>query len=160
MRNFRRCCTRAGWVAFAAALPAVAGADICSVPSVNYPTIGAAVRAVACTTVTISAGTFPENVEIARDLAVQGAGSAATFVQGRFVVSGAGVDVTLNALQVDGTTAGVAGCGSEILAVSGGAILTSGSDLRVLQAAGGGACRLFVDGFESGGTLAWSAQVP
>jgi hypothetical protein len=48
-----------------------------------------------------------------------------------------------------------------MLKASGGATVTSGADLRVLNsAAGGAACRLFADGFESAGTLAWSARVP
>lgn len=147
--------------ALAGALVAPASADVCSVPSASYPTLGAAVRTAACTSVTVATGSFPENVAIARDLAIQGAGSAATLLQGHFFVSGAGSDVTLNGLLVDGTAAGVAGCWPEILKASGGATLTSGADVKVLQTAvGGTACRLFADGFESGGTLAWSLRVP
>lgn len=149
------------FAALAAGLAAPAFADPCNVPSASHPTLGAAARDGACTSVTVAAGSFPENVAIARDLAVQGAGSAATLLQGYFFVSGAGNDVTLNGLLVDGTAAGVAGCWSEILAAEGGATLTSGADLKVLQTAvGGAACRLFADGFESGGLLAWSAHAP
>jgi hypothetical protein len=133
----------------------------CAVPSTSYPTIGAAVRDGACTLVQVAAGSFPENVVITRDLAVAGAGSAASSLHGTFTISGAGNDVTLNSLLVDGTASGVAGCWSEMLKATGGATITSGSDVKVLQtAAGGTTCRLFADGFESGGALAWSARVP
>ena len=132
----------------------------CAVPSALYPTLGAAVRDGACTLVQLAAGSFPENVVIARDLAVAGAGSAASSLHGNLTVTGAGNDVTLDALRVDGTAAGVAGCWPEILKASGGATITAGTELRVLNTATGGtACRLFADGFESGGTLAWSLRV-
>ena len=143
-------------------LAATAGhAATCNVPTASYPTLGAAARDGTCTLVALAAGSFLENVALARDLAVQGAGSAATFVQGSFVVTGAGNDVTLDALLLDGTAAGVAGCWSELLTATGGATISSGADLRVLNTATGGtACRLFADGFESGGTLAWSLRLP
>ena len=149
-------------VLMAAAFTAAAAAGIvCNVPSTSYPTLGAAARDGTCTLVALAAGSFPENVALTRDLAVAGAGSAATFVQGSLVVSGAGNDVTLDALLVDGTAAGVAGCWSEVLTAIGGATISSGADLRVLNTATGGtACRLFADGFESGGTLAWSLRLP
>mgnify|MGYP000927498858 CR=1 FL=1 len=94
--------------ALAGALAATAGADVCKVPSASYPTLGAPVRAGSCTSVIVAAGSFPAHFTIARDLAVQGAGSAATLLQVYFFVSGAGNDVTLNGLLVDGTAAGVA----------------------------------------------------
>lgn len=50
---------------------------------------------------------------------------------------------------------------SEALSVLSGATLASGADVKVLQTGvGGTACRLFADGFESGGILAWSLHVP
>jgi hypothetical protein len=140
----------------AAAAPGI----VCNVPSPSYPTLGAAARDAGCTTLQVAAGAFAENVALVRDLVIQGAGSAATTVQGQVFVSGAGNDVTLSGLLLDGTAAGVAGCWPEILKASGGATVTSGADLRVLNTvAGGTACRLFADGFESGGTLAWSLRV-
>ena len=154
----------ARWRAVAATLALAAGpaaGATCSVPSTSHPTLGAATRDADCTLVQLAAGSFPENVTIARDLAVAGAGSAASFLQGQLAVSGAGNDVTLSGLLLDGTAAGVAGCWSEVLSSTGGATITSGADLRVLNtAAGGTACRLFADGFESGGTLAWSLRAP
>jgi len=138
-----------------------ATASSCSVPSASYPTLGAAVRDGGCTLVQVAAGTFPENVAIARDLAIQGAGSGASVVQGYLAVAGAGVEVALDALLVDGTAAEVAGCWGEVLRASAGATIASGADLRVVNtAAGGTVCRLFADGFESGGVLAWSASAP
>jgi hypothetical protein len=39
--------------------------------------------------------------------------------------------------------------------------VAKGPDVVVLQTtSGGGLCRIFADGFESGGVLAWSAQAP
>ena len=90
---------------------AAAHAATCNVPTTSYPTLGAAARDAGCTLVQLTAGGFPENVTLARDLAIAGAGSAATTLQGDFFVAGA-------------------------------------------------ACRLFADGFESGGLLAWSAHAP
>lgn len=157
----RRLLLRTALVLTLAPAVTAATAATCNVPSAAHPTVGAAVRDTACTLVQIAAGAFPENVAIARDLAVAGAGAASTFLEGYLVVSGAGVDVTLDALLVDGSAAGVAGCWGELLSASGGAHLVSGADVRVLQSGSGGAvCRLFVDGFESGGTRAWSASVP
>jgi hypothetical protein len=140
-------------------LATVAHAVPCAVPSASYPTIGAAVRDGACTLVQLAAGSFPENVVITRDLALAGAGAAATSLHGSFIVSGTGNEVILEALTVDGTAVGVAGCWREVLSATGGATIAAGADLRVLNtAAGGTACRLFADGFESGGTSAWSAK--
>lgn len=148
-------------LAFQLIAPAPATGATCNVPTSTHPTLAAAARDGACTLVQLADGAFPENVSLARDLAIQGAGSAATTLQGYFFVSGAGSDVTLNGLLVDGTAAGVAGCWSQVLGASGGATLTSGADVKVLQTAtGGAACRLFADAFESGGLLAWSAHAP
>lgn len=61
---------------------------------------------------------------------IAGTGSAASVIAGRLLVSGATSDVTLAGLRVDTT------------------------------ATGGPPCRLFADGFESSGTLAWSAAEP
>jgi hypothetical protein len=140
---------------------AAAPAATCSVPTSTHPTLGAAARDADCTLVQLAAGSFAENVWITRDVTLQGAGSAATTLQGYLSVTGAGNDVALSGLLLDGTAGGVAGCWSELLKASGGATITSGVDLRVLNTATGGeACRLFADGFESGGTLAWSVRVP
>ncbi len=135
---------------------------VCPVPSVGHPTIGAAVRDPVCTTVQLAAGTFAESVEVARDLVIAGAGSAASVVAGRLLVSGATSDVTLcgPARGHDrGRESPVAGRGRSRLVA--GAEVAAGPDVDVRHTATGGPpCRLFADGFESSGTLAWSAAVP
>lgn len=71
-------------------------------------------------------------------------GAVGQGLRGSFIASGSGNDVMLDPSLADG-----------------GATITSGADLRVLNSATGGtACRLFADGFESGGTFAWSVQIP
>lgn len=160
---------RRRWPALAAAcaiglllVPArAAWGAVCPVPSVGHPTIGAAVRDPVCTTVQLAAGTFAESVEVARDLAIAGVGSAVSAVAGHLLVSGATSDVTLSGLRVDTTGTGVAGCWPRALETVGGAEVAAGPDVDVRHTAvGDPPCRLFVDGFESSGTLAWSAAVP
>jgi hypothetical protein len=145
----------------AAALESAAQPATCNVPSASYPTIGAAVLASACTTVQIAAGTYAEDVRIARDLAVQGAGSATTVIAGLFQVTGASTDVTLASLRVDGTSPGVAGCWSALLVAQGGAQVVAAPDVDVRNAGGPGTgCRLLTSGFETGDLSAWSASQP
>jgi hypothetical protein len=147
--------------ALGAALAPPAGAATCAVPAPSHPTIGAALRDGNCTTIELAAGSYPENVTVERDVVVQGAGSSASVLQGYLAVTGATADVALVGLTIDGTAAGVAGCWREVLSVAGGAEVATGPDVVVLQTtAGGTACRLFADGFESGGVLAWSAHAP
>ena len=54
----------------------VAWGAICLVPTLTHPTITSALRDLGCDTVEVGAGTFPENLEIARDAVVQGQGPA------------------------------------------------------------------------------------
>ena len=90
-----------------------------------------------------------------------GAGAAATTLSGALRAAGTGVEVALSGLTVDGTTGGVAGCWPDLLDARAGARVVAGPDVTVLQTASpGGACRVFEDGFESGGTRAWSAAAP
>ena len=141
--------------------PAPLGAATCNVPSGGHPTIDSAVRDPVCTTAQLAAGSFAESVAIDRDFALVGAGAAASVVAGPVRVTGSGSDVTLSALRVDTTGTGVAGCWPRALEATAGAELAAGPDVEVLHTAtGSGPCRLFVDGFESGGTLAWSATLP
>ena len=142
------------WSQSAAAAP-------CTVPTIAHPTLGAAVRDVACTTIQLAAGTFAENVVVARDLAIEGAGSGLSIVAGPIEIVGAASDVTLAGLSLDGTAAGVAGCWPSLLRATGGARLEASDDVGVTNSGiSSGACRLFVDGFESAGMLAWSDRVP
>lgn len=138
-----------------------AAAATCNVPAPGHPTLGAAVRDVACTAIQLAAGTFPENLEVGRDLTIAGAGSATSTVAGALAVSGAGTDVILAGVAIDGTAAGVAGCWPSVLSATDGARVDSSSDVVVANSGiPNGACRLFADGFESGGTLAWSLRQP
>jgi len=133
----------------------------CPVPTTAHPTVGAAVRDGACTTVALASGTYGENVVIARDVAVSGAGSTTTVIEGRIRIVGAGVDVALASVAVDGTASLVAGCWSDAVTVSGGAHLVNGPDVVVSQTTAlAGACRIFVDDFESGGWNAWTSSAP
>jgi hypothetical protein len=160
----RRCrAFLAGTCALGSAL-VVAGAAwsaVCPVPSAGHPTIDSAVRDPICTTAQLAAGSFAESVAIDRDFALVGAGPAASVVAGPVRVTGSSSDVTISALRVDTTGTGVAGCWPRALEAVAGAELAAGPDVEVLHTAmGSGLCRLFTDGFESGGTLAWSATVP
>ncbi len=152
------------WIALAAlcaGAPPPAPAGTCDVPAASHPTVGAALRDASCTTIQLGAGSFPENVTVERDLVLQGAGAGTSFLEGYLLVTGATAEVTFAALTIDGTAPGVAGCWRELLSVSGGAEVAPGPDVVVLQTStGGAACRLFADGFESGGVLAWSGHVP
>lgn len=142
-------------------LPTALVGVTCNVPAVGYPTVGSAVRDVACTAIQLAAGTFEENVVVARDVTIAGAGTTATIIAGAVEVTGPATDVALSALAIDGTATGVAGCWQSLLAATGGARLQSNADLRVTNSGlATGACRLFADGFESAGMLAWSNQVP
>ncbi|MEZ4674249.1 MAG: hypothetical protein R2932_08415 [Caldilineaceae bacterium] len=55
---------------------------MCTVPSVNYSTIQAAVNDLNCTTIELAAGTYTEAVEIKRDLTLRGAGNEQTILDG------------------------------------------------------------------------------
>jgi hypothetical protein len=149
--------TIASW--FAAVLwSGTALAAVCLVPSGSHPTIQAAVDDPTCTEVVLAAQVFVESVTVDRSLQLRGARSAATTVEGRVVVEGATTQVQLGQMTVDAGAPSVAGCYGEALESSGGARV-SGSDLKVRNADGDG-CLLFRDGFESGGTTAWSTTVP
>lgn len=138
-----------------------AAASTCPVPEPAHPTLGAAVRDLTCSTIQLAAGTYPENLVVARDVVLAGAGAGATAVAGAIEVSGATTDVALAGLAIDGTGAGVAGCWQKLLAANGGARLSTTSDVRVTNSGvPAGPCRLFADGFESSGVLAWSAASP
>lgn len=140
--------------------PALVGAT-CNVPAVGHPTVGAAVRDVACTAIQLAAGTFAENVVVARPVTIGGAGAPATTIAGAVEVTGPATDVAISALAIDGTVAGVAGCWQSLLAVTGGARIQTNADVRVTNSGSPtGPCRLFADGFESAGALAWSNRVP
>lgn len=135
-----------------------AGAAVCTVPSGTHPTIQAAVDDAGCTEVTLAAQTFFESVSVDRSLAISGASTATTIVEGRFEVTGAATAIALSEMTIDAAAPSVAGCFREALDVSGGAQLT-GNALVVVNR-DGDACLIFGDGFESGSTSAWSSATP
>lgn len=138
-----------------------AAAALCPVPTNPHPTLDAAVRDVACTTIQLAAGTYSENVVVTRDVAIEGAGSGLSKLAGALEVSSAASDITLARLSIDGTSSGVAGCWPSLLRTTGGARMTVGDDVAVSNSGiPNGPCRLFADGFESAGTLAWSNRAP
>lgn len=150
-----------GLAALLLVVPASLRAAVCPVPSTSYPTLASAIAAPDCDTVQAGPGTYRENLTAARDLTLSGAGSALSILAGVLAVSGAATNVTLAGLAIDGTAGGVAGCWPSVLFTTDGARLDSTSDVLATNSGiASGACRLFADGFESGGTLAWSARQP
>ena len=136
-------------------------ASTCPVPAASHPTIGAALRDSACTTIELAAGTFVENILVARDVAIEGVDATATIVAGSTEVASASTEVSLARMAIDGTAPGVAGCWPSLLRATGGARVTVGDDVAVTNSGIlSGSCRLFVDGFESAGMLAWSERAP
>jgi hypothetical protein len=133
---------------------ATAWADLCPVPSAPHPTIQSAVDDLTCTEIVLAAETFVESVRIGRDLDLHGAGSSATFIEGRVVILGATTQVQLGQMTVDAGAPSAAGCYGEAIESSAGAEV-SGNDLVARNA-----CLIFADGFESGGTSQWSSSTP
>ena len=119
-----------------------------------HPSIRAAVDDAVCTEIVLAAQVFAESVAVSRSRLLRGDSSATTKIAGQVTVTGATTEFTLQDLQVDG-----GGCFSVALDVGGGAQVTSQQDVVVINAAGG-ECPIFLDGFESGNTSAWSNTVP
>jgi len=125
-----------------------ATAATCNVPSAPHPTIQAAVDDIGCAPIVIAAGTYSGSVVIARSVNLTGAGSDQTFVQGQVQVNSG--TVHLVGLHLTAPNDALwAHSGAEV----------SGFDLEVVN---GEIFEtpLFADGFESGGTGAWSAVSP
>jgi hypothetical protein len=139
-------------------LPAPSAKGVCNVPSAPYPTIQEAVDDLACSEISIAAGTYAESVEIDRSLEITGASSTATVIEGRVVATGVGVELTLENIKVDGGAASSAGCFPVAVDIGDCATL-AGSNLIAINA-DGDACLLFGDGFESGDTGAWGNTIP
>jgi len=122
-------------------------AATCPVPSASHPTIQAAVDDVACTEVVLAAQSFAESPVVARSLALRGAGSGQTFIQGRLEVSAG--QVALEGFHV---------------AASGGALTVhSGAEVSgfdVVAFDGLFEVPMFADGFETGDMSRWSGASP
>lgn len=114
-----------------------------------------------CTTIELATGAFAENIVVTREVAIAGAGATASIVAGSMEIAGAATEVSLARMAIDGTAPGVAGCWPSLLRATGGARVTVGDDVAVTNSGIlSGSCRLFVDGFESAGMLAWSERAP
>src|SRR3989344_3464955 len=91
-----------------APLAASAAGPICSVPSVDHPTIQSAVDDVTCTTINVAAGTYAEHVAIGRALILNGAnvGIAGNDIRGaESVITGdatGALQITASDVTVDG----------------------------------------------------------
>jgi len=108
----------------------------------------------ACTEIVLAAQDFAESVAVSRNLEIGGDSSATTTIEGKVAVTGASTEVTLEGLRIEG-----GGCFPVALDVSGGAQVTRGLDIVVINAAGG-ECPIFIDGFELGAAAAWSKTIP
>ena len=150
------------WIAVAVlALVVVASApplcaQTCTVPG-SHATIQEATDDPACATVTLSAQTYPESIVIRRSMTLAGPGSGGAVVQGLLLIAGATTEATLQDLTVEN------GCVPDALRTSGGAKL-AGNNLQVERSAALPcpltADAIFVDGFETGNTSAWSNTSP
>ena len=157
IRTFFRLALLTGTCGALALAGPAAEAATCNVPSV-YPTIAAALADASCDPIQIAAGTYTGNLSIARDVTVNGAGSASTTIAGWIAVSGAATDAVLNSLRLDATAASASLCYASGLDVSGGA-RASGLDLIVVgKPTPTAGCGFFADGFESGDTARWSSK--
>lgn len=135
-------------------------AALCSVPG-THADLRCALTDLACSDIALAAGTFTVDlVTIERDVVLHGAGPGATTVVGQMAIAGATSDVALSDFRLDASGATVGGCAEPALATSGGAQVTSGAGLEVIDAIPAGACRLFFDGFEGGSRCAWSFSTP
>lgn len=138
--------------------PVTSWAAVCQVPSGPHPTIQSAVDDGSCTELELAGQTFAESVTIPRDLIVRGASTDTAVIAGRLVVEGPTTQVTLEDLTVDASVQGVGGTVPTALNASAGAEVTcrrvvARNSLVDLWT-------LFIDGFESGDTSAWSATQP
>lgn len=131
---------------------------MCNVPSGPHPTIQEAVDDASCTEVVLAAQTFVESVAVGRSLAISGASTATTIVEGRFDVTGAATVIVLSEMTITAAAPSTAGCFPEALDVTAGAQLTSIA--LVVINGDGDACLIFGDDFESGSTSAWSSTTP
>lgn len=134
-------------VVIVAGVSTPAMAATCNVPSGSHPDIQTAVDDIGCAPIIIAAGTYAGTVVIARTVNLTGAGSDQTYLQGQ-------VQVTSGTVHLSGLH--ITAPADALWAHSGAEV--SGFDLVVLN--GDSEPPLFADGFETGGTGAWSAVAP
>jgi len=138
------------------AMTSPAFAQTCTVPG-SHATIQDAIDDPTCATVNLAAQTYPESIVIRRSLTLTGPGTGGAIVQGLVLVTGSGTQVTLQDLRVEN------GCIPDALRTSDGAQLL-GENLQVERSetlpCPLTAETIFVNGFESGNTDAWSSTSP
>jgi hypothetical protein len=131
-------------------------AQTCTVPG-SHATVQEAADDPACVTIDLAAQTYSESVVLRRSLTVAGPAAGGAVIQGLVLVSGPTTVATLQDLTVEN------GCVPDAVRASGGAHLV-GENIQV-ERADGLPCPLtadtiFVDGFETGNTGAWSSTSP
>jgi hypothetical protein len=105
----------------------------CTVPSGSYPTIQDAVNDPNCDPISVAAGTYNENVAIARSLTLQGAGAASTIVNGGR--AGVVISITNNAdVTLDGFTITGGDGTSNVYPASGGNLDSGGGGIFIREA--------------------------
>ena len=132
-------------------------AEVCQVPSGTHPTIQAAVDDGDCTEIVLAAQLFVESVLIPRGVTIRGSSQSTSTIAGQVTVQGGTTQVTLEDLTVDATVQGVGGTVDTALQAAGGAELITNS--VVVRNSAVDLWTVFMDGFESGDTSAWSATV-
>ncbi len=144
------------WVAMVLA-PVASLADVCDVPSAEYPTVQRAVDTPICTTVNLTDPSYPESVLIRRSLSISGP-AALAIIEGLVEVRGGGTVVQMDNLSIEN------GCTPSAFLTSEGSQVNT--ERLEVQWTDGGPCpavaptQVFSDDFESGNTSAWSEIVP
>jgi hypothetical protein len=136
--------------------PSWSFAQTCTVPG-SHPTIQDAVDDPACTSIDLAAQSYQESIEIRRSLTLGGPAAGGAVIERLVLLSGDGVVVDLEHLEVAN------GCTPDAMGATGGATV-SATNVSVQRAAGLScpelASSIFSDGFETGGTGAWSSATP
>jgi len=130
-------------------------AAVCTVPG-SHATIQDAILDVSCDEVRLSEPSYAESLLVLRSLLLAGPESGTTSIEGGAELRGMQVAAQLQNLRIE------SGCSSGSLVVRGGARVV-GSALTVVRGPSlpcPETVLVFVDGFESGTTGAWSATVP
>lgn len=130
-------------------------AATCTVPG-SHSAIQEAVLDSACTEVVLMDRTYFESVSVERTIVIEGPATGGAIVQGLVKAADSGTQLTLKNIQVNNS------CSPEALAASDGAEIV-GEGLIVIWDAGlpcPPVVYIFLDGFESGNTLAWSSREP
>lgn len=140
-------------LALTATVPA--GAGVCSVPG-SHPTIQEAIDDPSCTAIDVADQSYAESILVYRTLTISGPGAGTAILEGGVEARGSGTVVNLTDLEVRN------GCQPEALVTVSGARI-DGDGLKVVRSTSLPCppvlAEVFLDGFESGDTSAWSSTV-